>query len=222
MKNVTSQKCYLTLRLSCFNIPIGQSGVAKCQISISFLKEKNPIGVDFFTEDLICSFHVKGTAHTSVSRGRDKRAYIAALRKAKIYPPRQAAAAAMHELHCRNARAAIHKMECSSSCALRQLVHWCGATVGLKVPQYKPFLYGPCQSEMLRKLLRTGSKFLSICILWGVMYLHSRNLFVFHQRDNFFIFYLKNVSGRNKTLNSFFFFSVLSSSVLTSHLVVMH
>ena len=121
--NVTSRICYLTFRLSCFNIPIGQSCVAKCQIFISFLKEKNPIGVNLFNEDLICSFHVKGTAHTSVSRGRDKRAYIAALRKAKIYPPRQAAAAAMHELHCRNARAAIHKMECSSSCALRQLVH---------------------------------------------------------------------------------------------------
>ena len=94
MKNVASQKCYLTPRLSCFNIPIGQSGVAKCQFFISFLKKKNPIGVDLLTEDLICSFHIKGTAHTSVSRGRDKGAYIAALRQAKIYPPWQAAAAA--------------------------------------------------------------------------------------------------------------------------------
>ena len=37
-------------------------------------------------------------------RGRDKRAYIAALRQAKIYPPRQAAAAAIHKVECRSAR----------------------------------------------------------------------------------------------------------------------
>ena len=34
--------------------------------------------------------------------GRDKRAYIAALRQAKFYPPWQAAAAAMHILHFSN------------------------------------------------------------------------------------------------------------------------
>ena len=53
-------------------------------------------------------------------RGRDESTYIAALRQAKIYPPRQAAAAADSALwlpqstrndpHCRNLRAAIHKI----------------------------------------------------------------------------------------------------------------
>ena len=51
--------------------------------------------------------------------GRDKRAYIAALRQAKFYPPWQAAAAADRAL-----RAAIHKLLHSTSCfaarALRQ------------------------------------------------------------------------------------------------------
>ena len=56
---------------------------------------------------------------TLLSWGRDKRAFIAALRQAKIYPPRQAAAAAIHRqiVDCsfRNPRAAaIHNLvDCS-------------------------------------------------------------------------------------------------------------
>ena len=52
------------------------------------------------------------------TKGRDKRAYIAALRQAKIYPPRQAAAAADHGLwkpQCtrRNPQdGSLHVMDC--------------------------------------------------------------------------------------------------------------
>ena len=46
------------------------------------------------------------------------------LRQAKIYPPRQAAAAAIHrqivDCGCPNARATIHEVECSSARGLRQ------------------------------------------------------------------------------------------------------
>ena len=58
---------------------------------------------------------------TDIKLGRDKRANIAALRQAKIYPPRQAAAAAMwivaaviHELPQSSRSLMFHLMDCGS------------------------------------------------------------------------------------------------------------
>ena len=69
--------------------------------------------------------------------GRDKRANIAALRQAKIYSPRQAAAAAMWI-----AAAAMHEGE-YSACALQRLMNCGGDAIGIEVPQYKPFYTVP-------------------------------------------------------------------------------
>ena len=60
------------------------------------------------------------------NRGRDKRAYIAAQRQAKFYPPRVAAAAADRALRLpqctsRNARDELHSILCIVARALRQL-----------------------------------------------------------------------------------------------------
>ena len=67
-------------------------------------------------------------------RGRDKRAYIAALRKAKIYPPRQAAA--IHESirdledcgSCKIYMAAMHEPPQSTRWIVVQLVD-CGSWI---------------------------------------------------------------------------------------------
>ena len=68
----------------------------------------------------------------SLKTGTDKRAYIAAPRQAKIYPPWQAAKAAIHrqivDCGCHNAQAAIQEVECSSDRGLR-LVHCGGAAI---------------------------------------------------------------------------------------------
>ena len=99
----------------------------------------------------------------SLFGGRDKRAYIVALRQAKIYQPQQGAAAADRGLglvHCgsylnvaspqctsRNARAAMHEMNYIPSRALRWLVYCGGAAVGLEAGQYKPFYTVPLLGE---------------------------------------------------------------------------
>ena len=68
--------------------------------------------------------------------GRDKRAYIAMLRQAKIYPPRQAAAATIHELPQSTRWIII-------SCGLRQLVD-CGSY--LQICSCRTFYLVDCSS----------------------------------------------------------------------------
>ena len=46
--------------------------------------------------------------------GRDKRAYIVALRQAKIYPPRQAGAAEIHEIPNVPSRGLRQLVDCGS------------------------------------------------------------------------------------------------------------
>ena len=55
--------------------------------------------------------------------GRDKRAHIVALRQAKFYPPRQAAAAAIHEVECSSARG-LQLVEHSISCIAAARALW--------------------------------------------------------------------------------------------------
>ena len=90
----------------------------------------------------------------SLFGGRDKRAYIAALRQAKICPPQQAAAAAdrgLRLVHC-GSYVNVALPQCTSrnaemnyipSRTLRWLVYGGGAAVGVEARQYKPFYTVP-------------------------------------------------------------------------------
>ena len=105
--------------------------------------DTTPQNIAFSKLQQVTLARATGGQFSDLSRGRDKKAYIAALRQAKFYPTRQAAAAADRALQqlpsnlwlpqstSRNPRGRmIHLLDCSSS--------WIVA-VGVEAPQCKPF-----------------------------------------------------------------------------------